>query len=244
MRIHKSPLVAAVATALTIAAAGAAATPASPGGTGRDKAMGAAPHVGPLEVVETYAAEHAGEWFWPGAAVSDPTGVVTAAWSDRGVQVAQRATDGTWTAPTTLFSCHYGASCDYGNARLSTDSAGNVTAVWEQTSAGEDVYYSTHAPGGTWTPPAKMSTGERFAGGYIDLAGAENGAAVVSYTGYVPGKGWGTIARYRPAGASWAQARTHLFKHQVAFHAGISATGVVVVAASGNSPTGKLLTYR
>lgn len=249
MHARLPALTTALATTAVLAAAAAGSAAALPwlssaSSPGASVAQRPGVSLGPLEVVDSYASPVAGAWYWPSTTVADQSGVVTATWSDRGVQVAQRAADGTWGAPTRLFSCADPDACDYGGARLSVDGSGTVTAVWNATTPRQGVYYSIHRPGGTWSTAALVSGKDRRAGGEIDIASARDGTTVLAYTAYMPGKGWDVVTRYRPSGASWGQARKHVFLHAATVRVGISRTGKVVLGVNSQASSSSLRTYR
>jgi hypothetical protein len=240
MRTPLTTLAVALATTLTTALA----TTAVAGTTTGTPGQAASVTLGPVEVVDSYTAPYADSWYSPSAALADPAGVVTATWSDRGVQIAQRATDGTWGPPTRLFSCTLEQSCDYGAARLTSDSNGTVTAVFVATLPTQAVYASSHSPGGTWTTPVPISVGDQRAGGAIDIATAGNGATLVAYTAYVHGKGWVVVTRYRGPGSTWAQAHKRVFAHAAAPVVGMAANGVAMMGVTRSSSPSALRTYR
>jgi hypothetical protein len=116
-------------------------------------------------------------------------GEAVAEWvSSAGVLAATRATNGTWTGPTTI------ATGSVSAAGVTQDATGDAIALIVQSvytaSWSYSAYLARHSAGGAWSAPVLLTA---LPNGSAHIGGTPAGPVVVTYTGYaltsLPGQG-------------------------------------------------------
>ena len=128
----------------------------------------------------------------------DALGEATAVWSSAStVHTASRPAGGTWSAPTQISA----SATDRGNPRVVVDPAGTVTAIWGSFTGGAyGVQTASRAPGGAWSPPLDLVSGNVFDTPALAVDRDGNATALWQQN---DGSGWVVTSASRPAGGAW-----------------------------------------
>ncbi|MBL0749742.1 PKD domain-containing protein [Nocardioides baculatus] len=129
----------------------------------------------------------------------DPAGNATAVWSAGAtLQAATRPAGGAWSAPVQLSA----AAGPRANPRVVVDPSGTATAVWGSFAGGAyGVQTASRAPGGAWTAPLDLVSGDVFDTPAIAVDRQGNTTALWQQN---DGSGWVVTSASRPAGGAWS----------------------------------------
>lgn len=129
----------------------------------------------------------------------DPMGNATAVWAaGASLQAATRPAGGAWTPPVQLS----GSAGMRANPRVAVDPTGTATAVWSSFAGGAyGVQTASRAPGGPWTAPLDLVSGDVFDTPAIAVDRRGNTTALWQQN---DGSGWVVTSASRQAGGAWS----------------------------------------
>jgi hypothetical protein len=129
----------------------------------------------------------------------DPAGTATAVWAaGASLLAATRPAGGAWTVPVQLSA----TAGPRGNPRVVVDPSGTATAVWGSFAGGAyGVQTASRAPGGAWTAPLDLVSGDVFDTPAIAVDREGNATALWQQN---DGSGWVVTSASRPVGGTWS----------------------------------------